>query len=202
MAVELDPAKVKALELPLDRLLQRIRDANVDLPAGELDEGSATVGLRAPAGFKSIDELRQLVVASPPGGVVTLGEVADVDFQPRRRSRAVRIDGLTGVKIAINKQADANTVEVAERVLEELVPLRAEFPQLTFVPLSDQGGFIERSIDNVARSVLYGGTLAVVVLLVFLRSVRATLVIAIAIPIATVATFGPDERRRADAETS
>ncbi|BAM03648.1 efflux RND transporter permease subunit [Phycisphaera mikurensis] len=191
--VDLDPAKVKALQLPLDGLLQTIRDANVDLPAGELDEGKATVGLRAPAGFKSIDELRRLVVATPgddaTSGVVTLGEIAEVDFQPRRRDRGIRIDGDTGVRIAINKQADANTVDVADAVLAELEELRADFPQLRFVPLSDQGGFIDRSIDNVARSVLYGGSLAVLVLLVFLRSVRSTLVIAIAIPIAIVATF-------------
>ena len=92
-------------------------------------------------------------------------------------------------EIAINKQADANTVDVADAVLEELEQLRADFPQLLFVPLSDQGSFIDRSIDNVARSVLYGGSLAVLVLLVFLRSVRSTLVIALAIPIAIVATF-------------
>ncbi len=189
VSVALDADRVKALELPLDRLLQTIRDANVDLPAGEIDEGNATVGLRAPAGFKSIDELRSLVVASPPGGVVTLGEVAVVGFEPRRRERAIRIDGETGVRIAINKQADANTVAVADAVLEELEQLRLDFPQLLFVPLSDQGGFIDRSIANVARSVLYGGSLAVLVLLVFLRSVRSTLVIAIAIPIAIVATF-------------
>ena len=190
IAVELDPARVKALEIPLDRLLQTIRDANVDLPAGEIDEGSGTVGLRAPAGFKSVAELRSLVVANTAAGVVTLDQVARVSNRAAERTRTVRIDGQTGVRLAVNKQADANTVEVAEAALAELEAIGEEFPNLTLVPLSDEGGFIERSIDNVARSVLYGGTLAVLVLLVFLRSVRSTLVIAVAIPIAVVATFG------------
>ena len=190
IAVELDPARVKALGLPLDRLLQRIRDANVDLPAGEIDRGSATVGLRAPAGFASVEELRALVVARTANGAVRLDQVAEVSSKPVDRSRMIRINGLTGVRLAVNKQADANTVEVAEAVLGELDAVRAQFPQVTLTPLSDQGGFIERSIDNVARSVLYGGTLAVLVLVVFLRSLRSTLVIAAAIPIAVVATFG------------
>jgi HAE1 family hydrophobic/amphiphilic exporter-1 len=91
--------------------------------------------------------------------------------------------------VAIRKQANANTVEVSKRILAEIEAVNQAFPQINIVPVINQGNFIERSIANVARSVLYGGGLAIVVLLFFLRNIRSTLVISLSIPISIVATF-------------
>ncbi len=91
--------------------------------------------------------------------------------------------------MAIRKQANANTVEVSRRILAEIDAANKAFPQIRIVPVINQGNFIERSIANVARSVLYGGGLAIVVLLFFLRNIRSTLVISLSIPISIVATF-------------
>lgn len=87
------------------------------------------------------------------------------------------------------KEANANTVEVSNAILAEIDRLRADYPQLEMVPVSNQGNFIERSIRNVAQSVLYGGALAVLVLFAFLRDVRSTAVIAISIPVSILATL-------------
>ena len=80
-------------------------------------------------------------------------------------------------------------MEVARRVLDEVDAVNRAFPQIHITPVIDQGNFIERAIANVAHSVLYGGSLAVLVLLFFLRNLRSTLVISLAIPISVVATF-------------
>ena len=120
---------------------------------------------------------------------MTIGQVANVTDTFERRSRLVRVNGERGLRVAIRKQADANTVEVARRVLEETKRVNEEFPQVNVVPVVNQGGFIERSIENVAASALYGGALAIFVLLFFLRSLRSTIVIAVAIPISAIATF-------------
>ena len=93
------------------------------------------------------------------------------------------------MRVAIRKQAEANTVEVSKRVLAEIEAVNRAFPQIQVVPVINQGNFIERSIANVARSVLYGGGLAVMVLLFFLRNIRSTVVISLAIPISIIATF-------------
>jgi HAE1 family hydrophobic/amphiphilic exporter-1 len=98
----------------------------------------------------------------------------------------VRVNGGRGLRVAIRKQANANTVEVSKRILAEIEAVNQAFPQINIVPVINQGNFIERSIANVARSVLYGGGLAIVMLLFFLRNIRSTLVISLSIPISIV----------------
>ncbi len=187
--VELDPDAVLALGLPLDRVLEALRNANLDRPAGKLEQGRYEVTLRAPAEFESLEQIRDLVLMEGPDGAVTLGQVAEIEDTYERLSRLVRVDGDRGIRVAIRKQADANTVEVSRAILEQIDAVNAAYPELSVVPVSNQGNFIERSIQNVARSVLYGGGLAVLVLLFFLRSLRSTAVIAVAIPISVIGTF-------------
>jgi len=187
--VELDPTRINALGLPLNDMLNAIRDANLDLPAGKIESGRFEVTLRAPAEFQSLDEIRGTVIAERDGAQVRLGQVAVVKDTYEKLSRIIRIDGERGVRIAIRKQADANTVEVSRRILEEVDAINRAFPQLQVTPVINQGNFIERSINNVARSVLYGSALAVLVLLFFLRNLRSTAVIFLAIPISMLATF-------------
>ncbi|MBW1782801.1 MAG: efflux RND transporter permease subunit, partial [Deltaproteobacteria bacterium] len=187
--IELDPDRVRALGLPMDRILQAIRDANLDLPAGKIEEGRYEVTLRAPAEFTDLDQIRNTVITSRDGAPVTLGQIAGVKDTYQKLTRIIRVNGERGVRVAIRKQANANTVEVSRRVLAEIEAVNKAFPQIHVVPVINQGNFIERSIANVARSVLYGGGLAVMVLLFFLRNVRSTLVIFLAIPISMIATF-------------
>ncbi len=187
--VELDPQKLRALDLPLNQVLSALRNANLDLPAGRIESGRYEVTLRAPAQYKDTDELRHTVVAVRRGAPVTISQIAEVTDTYEKITRHVRVNGKLGIRVAIRKQADANTVEVARAVLAEIDEANAAFPQIHIVPVINQGNFIERSIQNVANSVLYGGALAVLVLLFFLRNLRSTLVIALAIPICIIATF-------------
>jgi HAE1 family hydrophobic/amphiphilic exporter-1 len=187
--IELDPDRITAAGLPLDQVLAAVRDANLDLPAGKIEQGRYEVTLRAPAEFTSLDQIRDTVIVQRDGGAVTLGQIADIKDTYEKLTRIVRVNGGRGLRIGIRKQANANTVEVSKRILAEIEAVNRAFPQVNIVPVINQGNFIERSIANVARSVLYGGGLAIVVLLFFLRSIRSTLVISLSIPISIVATF-------------
>jgi HAE1 family hydrophobic/amphiphilic exporter-1 len=187
--IELDPDRIKAAGLPLDRVLDAIRDANLDLPAGKIEQGRYEVMLRAPAEFINLDQIRDTVIVRRDGAAITLGQIAAVKDTYEKLTRIVRVNGGRGLRVAIRKQANANTVEVSRRILAEIEAVNQAFPQIKIVPVINQGNFIERSIANVARSVLYGGGLAIVVLLFFLRSIRTTLVISLSIPISIVATF-------------
>ena len=187
--IELDPDRVKALSLPLDQVLEAIRDANLDLPAGSIEQGRYEVTLRAPAEFTNLDQIRDTVVARRDGAAVTLGQIADVKDTYEKLRRIIRVNGGRGLRVAIRKQADANTVEVSDRILAEIDAVNEAFPQIRIVPVINQGNFIERSIANVARSVFYGGGLAILVLLFFLRNIPSTVVISLAIPISVIATF-------------
>ncbi|EXJ17003.1 efflux RND transporter permease subunit [Imhoffiella purpurea] len=187
--VELDPGKINALGLALNDILDAIEDANLDLPAGKLERGRYEVTLRAPAEFTNLDEIRETVIGRREGTLVTLGQVAKVTDTYEKLTRLIRVNGERGLRLAIRKQAESNTVEVARAVLEQVEAINRDFPQLHIVPVIDQGNFIQRSITNVANSVLYGGALAVLVLLFFLRNLRSTFVISLAIPISVLATF-------------
>ena len=187
--IELDPDRIKAVGLPLDRVLNAIRDANLDLPAGKIEQGRYEVTLRAPAEFINLDQIRETVIVQRDGAAITLGQIAEVKDTYEKLTRIVRVNGGRGLRVAIRKQANANTVEVSKRILAEIEAVNQAFPQINIVPVINQGNFIERSIANVARSVLYGGGLAIVVLLFFLRNIRSTLVISLSIPISIVTTF-------------
>ena len=187
--IELDPDRIKAVGLPLDRILEAIRDANLDLPAGKIEQGRYEVMLRAPAEFINLDQIRDTVIVQRDGAAITLDQIAEVKDTYEKLTRIVRVNGGRGLRVAIRKQANANTVEVSKRILAEIEAVNRAFPQIKIVPVVNQGNFIERSIANVARSVLYGGGLAIVVLLFFLRDFRSTLVISLSIPISIIITF-------------
>jgi hydrophobic/amphiphilic exporter-1 (mainly G- bacteria), HAE1 family len=187
--IELDPDRIKAVGLPLDRVLEAIGDANLDLPAGKIEQGRYEVTLRAPAEFINLDQIRDTVISQHGGAAITLAQIAEVKDTYEKLTRIVRVNGGRGLRVAIRKQANANTVEVSKRVLAEVEAANKTFPQINIVPVINQGNYIERSIANVARSVLYGGGLAIVVLLFFLRDIRSTLVISLSIPISIITTF-------------
>jgi len=187
--IELDPDRVNALGLPLDQVIRAIRDANLDLPTGKIEEGRFEVSLRAPAQFINLEQIRNTVIMKKNGATVLLSQIAEIKDTYEKKSRIVRVNGQPGIRVAIRKQADANTVEVAKQILAEIDAANQAFPQIKIVPVINQGNFIERSIANVTRSVFYGGGLAIIVLLFFLRDIRSTLVISLAIPISIIATF-------------
>jgi len=187
--IELDPDRIKALGLPLDRVLKAIRDANLDLPTGKIEQGRYEVVLRAPAEFTNLDQIRKTVIVKRDGATVMLDQIAEVKDTYEKLTRIIRVNRERGVRVAIRKQAEANTVEVSKRILAEIEAVNKAMPQIKIVPVINQGNFIERSIANVARSVLYGGGLAIVVLLFFMRNIRSTMVISLSIPISVIATF-------------
>jgi len=187
--IELDLPRIKALNLPLDAVIAALRASNVNLPAGTLERGQFEVTVRTPGEFVSVAQIGDTVVAVRERGLVRLSDIATVLDTHEDMTRLIRVDGQRGVRLAVRKQSDANTADVARRVLSEVQRVNVELPQISVTPVIDQGEYIERAIANVGHSILYGGGLAVLVLMVFLRNIRSTVVIAVAIPIAVIATF-------------
>ena len=187
--VNLYSDKIKALGLPLDMILNKIRSENVDVPAGTIERGNYEVLIRTPGVYSSLDEIRDTVVAIRDGVPIQIKEIASVEDSWQKIRRIVRVNGKPGIRLSISKQSGKNTVEVAKAVLEEIDNVQKDIPQITLTPIIDSSKYIESSIKNVGRAAMYGGLLAIVVLLVFLRNFRSTTVIATAIPISIIATF-------------
>ncbi|MCX7592004.1 MAG: efflux RND transporter permease subunit [Kiritimatiellae bacterium] len=187
--VLLDRDKIKALNIPLDVLVARLKAGNVTLPAGNLESGNYELVVRVPGEYRNLEELADTAVAVRDGVPVLLRQVAAVEDSWAKVTRIVRVNGVPGIRLAVNKQSGKNTVEVAKAVLREIERINKDIPQITITPIMDTADYIRRSITNVGRSAVYGGLYAVAVLLFFLRDLRSTLIISAAIPISIVATF-------------
>ena len=187
--VNLEPDKIKALGLPLDLILNKIRSENVDVPAGTIERGNFEVLIRTPGVYTNLDEIRNTVIAIRDGVPIQVKEIASVEDSWQKIRRIVKVNGKPGIRLSISKQSGKNTVEVAQAVFKELERIKRDIPQVTLTPIIDSSEYIQNSISNVGRAAIYGGLLAVLVLLFFLRSFRSTTVIATAIPISIIATF-------------
>ncbi|MFH2107394.1 MAG: efflux RND transporter permease subunit [Chrysiogenia bacterium] len=187
--VNLHADKIKALGLPLDRIISGIREGNVDMPAGVIERGNYEILIRVPGVFSGMDEIRETVVAMRDGVPIRLKEIAEIEDTYRKITRIVRVNGIPGTRLAIYKQSGTNTVEVARGVLAEIARIQEDRPQIQLIPVRDSSEYIKNAMTNVSSTAVYGGILAIFVLLFFLGSIRSTLVIATAIPISIVATF-------------
>ena len=187
--VLLDPDKIKALGIPLDVLMSHIEAANVNLPAGTLEAGNYDIVVRTPGEYTSLDQLRETTVAVREGVTVLLKDVAEIEDSWLKVTRLVRVNGVPGVRLSVNKQSGRNTVDVARAVREEIERINSDIPQIRITPIMDTSDYIQRSITNAGSSAMYGGIYAVLILLFFLRNVRSTAIIATAIPISIIATF-------------
>lgn len=187
--VEVEPDRLRALDLGLDDIRSRLTGASVIAPGGPIQDGRREFNLRTPAQFEALDEIGEVVVHRDEDGRTRLHQVARVLDTHERETRRFRVDFEDGVVLAIRKLTDANTVEVADRVHAELRAINRDFPQASISAVSDESGFIRNSIANVGQAILYGSALAMLVLLLFLRNLRYTLVAATAIPLAVISTF-------------
>jgi HAE1 family hydrophobic/amphiphilic exporter-1 len=187
--VNLNAEKLKALGLPIDQVMNRIEEQNINLPAGSIEQGQMDITIRTPGIYTDLDQLRNTVVAIREKAPIQLKEIAAVEDAWEKVTRIVRVNGRPGVRLAVNKQSGKNTVEVASGVLKEIERINADIPQLHITPIIDTSDYIKRSITNVGTTIFYGGALAILVLLLFLRNIPSTAIITTAIPISIIATF-------------
>ena len=187
--VDMDPDKLKALGLSPSQVVERIRSANITLPAGSIETDAWELTLRTEGEFKDLDELSNTTVALRNETPVLLSHIAAISDSFERIRRIVRVNGDPGMRLSVNKQSGTNTVEVARQVLAEIERINADIPQIRISSIIDTSSYIESSIINVGRAALFGGFFALFVLLVFLRNIRSTAIIAAAIPISIIGTF-------------
>ncbi len=187
--IEIDLDRLRALQLSLDTVRNAIRDANISLPAGTIESGNTEIRLRTPGELTSVGQLLDLVVDRRNDTPIYLKQVATVSDTHAEITRIVRVNGKPGVYLAVRKQSGTNTVEVAQQAKKVIDQINRDFPQIQIIPVIDTSDYIQRSLANVGRTIVIGGLLAVFVLLIFLRNIRATLVVTTAIPVAIISTF-------------
>ncbi|MDH3481030.1 MAG: efflux RND transporter permease subunit [Gammaproteobacteria bacterium] len=188
--IRVDQQKLSQLGISIEQVAARIRAENVNLSGGRLEEGDQRFLVRTLNEFESIDEFRGAIVANVAGRSVYLRDVATVERGYREREAITRVKGRESVELAVYKEGDANTVQVARRIDQRLERIRESLPDdIELIKIHDQSKFISSAVDDVRFAAILGGLIAILVLYGFLRDSRATTIIGIAIPVSVIGTF-------------
>ena len=189
--VRVDQQKLAQLGLSIDEVAARIRAENVNLSGGRLEEGNQRFLVRTLNEFETVDEFRDAIVASVADRPVYLRDVATVERGYKEREAITRVRGRESVELAVYKEGDANTVQVANRIGRRVAALASELEEdgIEIVRIYDQSTFISSAVNDVRTAAVLGGLIAILVLYGFLRDARATTIVSIAIPVSVIGTF-------------
>lgn len=196
--ISLDETLLLARGVDVSAVTNALRQENVDASGGYVEEGARRYLLKAVGEFQSLDDISEVTVGRNGNVPITLGEVGTVARTPREPKSIVYTtefgsDGarhIPAIGLSFYREAQSNTVAVAEAIRQEIEDSTRILPtgwKITVV--NDQSLFISSAIREVRNNALLGGLLAIMVLLLFLRDLRTTLIVAVAIPISIVATF-------------
>jgi hydrophobe/amphiphile efflux-1 (HAE1) family protein len=190
--VVLDQERLRSYGLTVSQVIDALRAGNQDIAAGRVASETREVVGKTAGKFRSVDDIRGLVIPLRDGSRIPLSEVAAINDTNREQRLFVRLDGVPAVRVTIRKQPDANTVAVSDGVDAKLRQLSqsAFFPaDIHYRTTENQAGFIRNSVRSVSNAAIAGAVLAMLVVLLFLGSLRKTFVIGLGIPLAILATF-------------
>jgi len=192
MHITLKPDRLVALGLRVNDLFATLQKENSNISAGTLGVGSQKYRIRTKAELGSVDEIRNIVLHSDGRKRILLGDVADVGFGYAKKRGVALHNGTGGIAVGVRPEPGTNVLEMTDR-LEEKIKWLNETKlgpnKLHFHWVYDQRFYIGGAIDLIKKNIVFGGLLAVAVLLLFLRSLRATAVVGLAIPISIIGTF-------------
>lgn len=192
MQVILDPVKLAAYNLTIGKLMDALQKANVSMSAGNLGLGRRDYRVRTPADLNSPEKLLDMVVSSSGQFRVRLRDVATVQKGNEKATVVMLHNGVSGMAIGVKPEPGSNVLDLTDRVHDVVEELNAGIMQDNGVELDwvyDQRPYINGAIDLVQRNIIIGGLLAIAVLLVFLQSGTATVIVAVAIPISIIGAF-------------
>jgi CzcA family heavy metal efflux pump len=187
--ISLDRNRIEALQLPVQSVITAIANANLIIPSGDIKTGNFDYSLKTESRFNVVKPMGDIVIKHINGVPIRVRDVAAVEDSYQDQTEIVRINGQPGLMMSVQKLASANTVDVVDRVLRAL-PHLTGVPEGVKITLSfDQSLYIRQTISGLQREAMLGALLAIIMILLFLRNVRGTLIILVAIPLSILVTF-------------
>jgi HAE1 family hydrophobic/amphiphilic exporter-1 len=184
-----DPRVLATYNVTLEQLQQVIGSENLNLPAGSITDQTQQLPIRVTGQFQSISDIESLPIPTN-NGIVPLNQLVSVEESLKPSNQLSFLNGEPSVGISILKQSGTNTVAVADQIHDVLDEMREQLPEgIEIQTVFDQSKFINQSISAVTSNMVMGSILAALVLYLFLRNVRSTLIIGFSIPISIVTTF-------------
>lgn len=188
--VWLDRERLAARNITVAEVERALRANNVELPAGSVDSSTRNFTVRAEGRLSTVEQFRELVVRRDGNDLLRLGEVANVQMGVESDVSRLRANGETAIGMGIIRQSKANTVAVSDAVRAELDRIRETLPpEVTIAESYDESIFIRASIQEVVTTLAIAVSLVILVIFLFLRSWRATLIPAVTIPVAVIGAF-------------
>lgn len=190
VTVEVDPVKLENYNLTLAQVNQVLQAENFNMSGGMMELGGREYYVRNLQQFETVKDIENVAILTATGNIVYLRDVATVVDGYKDQSQITKVDGEYAVGIHIMKQTDANTVDASKAVREEMEKIQQELGKdLNVKIVMDQADYIVQSIDNTKKMILEGAMLAVLILFLFLRNARSTLIIFTAIPLSIITCF-------------
>ncbi|HYE84262.1 MAG TPA: efflux RND transporter permease subunit [Clostridia bacterium] len=187
--VNIDSRKMSGYGLSFNSIINALQSENLNQPGGTVEYGDKNLLIRSTGEFKSLDQIRNIPIILPTGAVVYLRDMAELREGYKDTNTYNRMNGKNGIGLVVQKQTNSNTVKVVNLVKKEIGSILDENSGIKIDLVFDQAQYIETSINNVTKNAVVGAILAVLVLFVFLKNIRTTLIIGTAIPISIIATF-------------
>ena len=189
ITVAADPIALSGLQLSISQLSQQISGIQQDSSGGESQVGNSTQTIRVLGAVERARELNDLQIAVPTGGTQALGRMAEVTDGPDDPNSIAKLDGKVVVAFNVVRSRGASEVEVTERIDTELAKLATDMPNITVEKVYDRATPVAEDYSASLRMLIEGGILAVIVVFLFLRNIRATIVTAVALPLSIIPTF-------------
>jgi hydrophobic/amphiphilic exporter-1 (mainly G- bacteria), HAE1 family len=186
----LNPNRLNAYGLTVDQVGNAVARQNNEIPGGSFISGPTEISMRTMGRLRDVREFEKIVLSYKEGSVITLGDVARVTDANEEVRSQTRLDGENAVSMSIRKQSGTNTVSVVDRVLERLERIQATLPSdIKVKPTRDQSRFIRKSFEEIQLHLILGGVLAALVVFLFIRNLRVTIIAGLAIPVSIIGTF-------------
>jgi HAE1 family hydrophobic/amphiphilic exporter-1 len=189
--VNINQDKLKTYNLSVLQVLLAIQKANMDYPTGKVEETSKQYTVRLSAKYTSVEQLKNTAIISNDRSKVLVMDVAEVVDGIQEQTKINRLNGETSIGLQIQKQSDANTVEVCKEIKEELKALEKEYAsnKLKFDIASDNSTYTTESVNSVVKDLFLAIVIVSIVCFVFLYSIRSALIVMVAVPLSMLPSF-------------
>jgi HAE1 family hydrophobic/amphiphilic exporter-1 len=188
--IDIDRNRLAAKNLNILQVVEALGRDNLNVPVGKVKHGTDESLVRVVGEYATVGEIRGVEIPTQLG-MVKISEIATVTDSYKEVDQYARLMGENAVNLSLQKQSGANTVEVSNRALKEMLKLEKELPDFNVKLTSDMSRFIKDAVSDVQQNLLYGALFATIMIILFLRDARSTFIIFLAIPVAIIGTFMP-----------
>lgn len=187
--VRLNPTKMSGYSLNLSDVMGAVAMQNNNFSSGSVSASSKDLTIRTIGEFNSLSDIENVTIPTGTGEIIHVRDVAEVVDTYDEDTGYSRLNGENAISISVSAESDANTVDVVHAVEKELDNLCAQNPKFKYEMTMEQASYIENSVSSVAKNAIIGGVLAIIILFLFLGSMRTALVIGITMPVSIFTTF-------------